>query len=319
MKMLNPELPASNSPRLTRALLALSLSLLGLIAPVLTHAQAAQSAVAAADQLPLWEVSRDGSSIYLLGSVHMLRQEAYPLDEALYDAFDSASVMAFEIDLGTAAASAPLMMARGMYMDGQTLRSVLPEDVYADLERRVTPLGIPIQALDMMKPWLASLTLNALSLQQAGFDAQLGVDMHFYERGLGQGKRVAAMETIEDQLSAFDGLNAQQQTDLLRSTLDDMDESLEQMDEISAVWATGDVERLAEMMTESMGEQPELRERLLYARNRNWIPKIEALLAADEPAIVIVGLGHMVGDGSVTQLLVERGYEVTRVAPAGVR
>jgi uncharacterized protein YbaP (TraB family) len=308
---------APGSSRLSRALLALTLPLTALLAPVVTHAQAGQPA-AVSDQLPLWEVSRDGSSIYLLGSVHMLRPEAYPLDEAFYDAFDSAAVMAFEVDLATAAASAPMMMARGMYSDGQTLRTVLPPELYADLQQRVAPLGIPLQALDMMKPWLVSLTLNALALQQAGFEAQLGVDMHFFERGTSQGKRIVAMETIEDQLDVFDGLDPAQQAALLRTTLNDMDKTLEQMDEISSVWASGDVERLAEMMTESMGDQPELRERLLYARNRNWIPRIEALLAAGDPAIVIVGLGHMVGEGSVTQLLTDRGYEVERVAPAAV-
>jgi uncharacterized protein len=302
--------------RLTRSILSRSLPLLALFAPLSAGAQASPGS---SEQLPLWEVSRGDNSIYLLGSVHMLRPDAYPLDEALYDAFDGASVMAFEIDLSKALEAAPLMMSRGMYMDGRTLRSVLPEDLYAELTSRLSPLGIPTQAIDMMKPWLVSLTLSTLAMQQAGFQPQLGVDMHFFERGSGQGKRIAAMETIEDQLAVFDGLGTEQQVELLRTTLEDMDETIEQMDEITAVWSTGDVERLAAILNESMEEQPELMERILHQRNRNWIPRIEELMQAGEPAIVIVGLGHMVGEGGVTELLAQRGYEVVRVAPAAVR
>jgi uncharacterized protein len=67
------------------------------------------------------------------------------------------------------------------------------------------------------------------------------------------------------------------------------------------------------MFTEAMREQPLLMDRLLYERNRNWIPGIEALLHGDETAIVIVGMGHLVGEGSVVALLRERGYDVARV------
>ncbi len=302
--------------RLARAVIPFVVAFAGLALPSIVSAQGADGQ---SDRIPLWEVSRDGASIYLLGSVHVLRPESYPLNEALYEAFDAAEVVAFEVDLGAAMEAATMMMARGMFQGGETLRTALPPDVYDDLASHLAALGMPIQAMAPMKPWLVGMTLNALSLQQAGFDAELGVDMHFYQRGVTQGKRVVGLETMEDQINVFDGLTPAQQVEFLRGTLEEMDGAAEQMEEIATVWATGDIERLSEMMNESLRDQPELAEKLLLERNRNWIPQIEELLAGDEPAIVIVGLGHMMGEGSVTELLSARGYTVERVAPVGAR
>jgi uncharacterized protein YbaP (TraB family) len=307
----------SRSKRYASCTLAVLLSLLFAFPfPTPADGQVAAGSDAA---LPLWEVSRGEDRIYLLGSVHMLRPESYPLDPALYEAFDAAEVVAFEIDLGAAAAAAPLMMARGLYTDGRTLRSELPAAVYQDVGSRAAAYGIPLQALEPMKPWLVSITLNGLALQRLGYAPNLGVDMHFFERARSSGKRIQALETIEDQVQVFDGLSADQQASLLESTLDEIESAADTMDEIASIWARGDVQRLADMMNESLEEHPVLLERILYQRNRNWVPQIEALLAADQPAIVIVGMGHMVGSGSVTDLLREKGYRVEPVVAAGAR
>jgi uncharacterized protein YbaP (TraB family) len=279
------------------------------IAPAL-HGQAGGEAI------PLWEVSRDGHSIYLLGSVHSLRPGSYPLDEALYDAFDSATLVAFEIDPGLLEEAAPAMLAGGMYGPGESLRAALPEDLYAQLAERVDALGMPVQAFDPLKPWLVAITVSAIATQGSGFDPRLGIDMHFHERAIATGKEVVGLETIDDQIGVFEGLGTQQQLAFLRSTLDEMDGISSTMDEIADVWASGDVERLGEMMNESLAGQPELADALLRGRNEKWVPGIEEIFDSGREAIVIVGLGHMTGEGSVTELLAARGYRVERVVPA---
>lgn len=271
------------------------------------------------ESLPLWEVTDGQRKLFLMGSVHMLSADAYPLNGALYDAFDEAEVMAFEVDIGEAAAAAPLLLSRGGLHPGESLRALIPEDLYLELERKAAEIGIPVQAFDSMKPWFASLMLNSVALQSVGFEAALGIDMHFYERGIQQGKQRFALETTLEQIEVFDGLTLEQQTDFLRSTIDDLGNAPAQVEEITAIWVAGDLDRLSQMMRESMGEQSAVLERLLFSRNRNWIPKIEELLAEESTAIVIVGLGHMIGDGGVTELLRERGYTVQRVTPVTSR
>lgn len=263
--------------------------------------------------LPLWEVTDGTNTVHLLGSIHLLRPEAYPLDPAIYRVFDAADVVAFELDFAEVAEAGLAMMQRGMLEGGQTIAEVLPDDLLEELERRATELQLPVAMVHAMKPWLTSLTLSTLFLQQAGFDAAAGVDMHFHERAAGTGKRIIGLETIDDQLDALDGLSDDAQTALLRSTLAELDSSAVMLDKTTALWQRGDAEALAAMNTESMRGQPELVERLLDQRNRRWVPQIESLLRGGEPAMVIVGVAHLVGEGSVVELLRERGYRITRV------
>src|SRR5690606_5644391 len=155
------------------------------------------------DGLPLWEVQGHGNTVYLLGSIHLLRPEAYPLDPAIYEAFDAAQTVAFEIDLEEMMQGSVEMMTRGALPPGRTLSDVLPADVYAELERRVAGMPMPLAALQGLKPWLVSMTLSVLSLQQAGYDASMGLDMHFHLRAREVGKQTMGLETVKDQIDAM--------------------------------------------------------------------------------------------------------------------
>lgn len=272
----------------------------------------AQTTATAPGLLPLWEVTDGRGTVYLLGSIHMLRADMYPLDDAIYAAFDDADIAAFEINLDSATAAAPLIAMRGMYQDGRSLRTVLPPDLFAELEEHFGNVGVPMQAVAMMKPWMAALSVSALMLQQAGYEGAQGVDMHFFERARSNGIRVASFETMEQQIDVFDGMPESEQIAYLRSTLEDLDDFVDMLDGATEMWRRGDAEAIAAMMTESMESQPNLRRRLLDDRNAAWIPRIEELLRSGDTAIVIVGMAHLVGEGSVTDLLRDRGYTVTR-------
>lgn len=263
--------------------------------------------------LPLWEVTGGSSTVHLLGSIHLLRPDVYPLDPTIYEVFDSADVVAFELDAAEVAQASAAMMARGTYQSDRTIADDLPADLVGELEQRGQELSLPPEVVRRMKPWFAAMTLSALVLHRAGFDALSGIDLHFQQRAAAAGKRTVGLETAEDQLSALDGLSAEAQVVLVRRTLADLDSAAAQLDRATALWQAGDAEALAAMMTESMRGQPELEERLLSNRNRNWVPQIEALLRGGERAMVIVGLAHLVGEGSVVDLLEKRGYTVQRL------
>lgn len=294
----------------------------GLIGPIAFAATMVASAPAGQGEevregLPLWEVRGGGNTVYLLGSIHLLRQDAYPLDPAIYEAFDAAQTVVFEIELTELMQGGVEMMTRGMLPQGRSLADVVPADLYAELERKVAGMPIPFDAIKRMKPWMAAMTLTSAALAQAGFDATHGIDVHFHQRALQAGKRTMGLETMTDQIEALDGLSEAAQIALLRSTVADLDSAAVQLDRATEMWRRGDVEGLVEMLTRSMRDQPELHERLLTARNRRWVPQIEELLRTGTPAMVVVGLGHLVGKGSVVEMLQERGYTVTRV-PATV-
>jgi uncharacterized protein YbaP (TraB family) len=285
--------------------------------PPAPAAAAPAPAEATAQALPLWELTHEGRTLYLLGSVHLLRPDVYPLDEAIYAAFEEAEVVAFELDFDQMMAAAPMMMQRGTFDDGRTLRQVLPAEVYAELEAQVRATPLPMEAVERMKPWMASLALSSLVLQQGGFEAAAGIDLHFHERARAAGMEIIGLETMEDQIDVFEGMSEEAQVAMLRSTLEQLDETVAELDAATELWRRGDTEGLAAMFVEQMGDQEEAMERLLFARNRAWIPEIETLLERPQTAIVIVGVGHLAGEQNVIDLLRERGYEVRQVVATG--
>jgi uncharacterized protein len=269
--------------------------------------------------LPLWEIRQaDGPTVFLMGSVHLLRPEVYPLDDGLYEAFDRAGIVAFEMDFRKAQAQAMQLMQRGVFDDGRTLRDVLPADVHAAVVDILQPVGLPEEQIDMLRPWMAALTLTNVVLQAGGYDVAAGIDHHFFERAVTTDQTVIGLETLDDQLKVFEGLSEEQQVKMLTSTLDELDSTVEMLNKATEYWQRGQAEPIAKLLTEAMRDQEELLERLLYERNRNWIPQIEALLAGKENAIVIVGMGHLVGEQSVVEMLQERGHEVTQHQTIGV-
>ncbi|MBR9990697.1 MAG: TraB/GumN family protein [Gemmatimonadetes bacterium] len=289
--------------------------LIGMTACAPSVSQQTQAAVPA-DALPLWEVTDGHGTVYLLGSIHMLRPGAYPLDDAIYAAFDESAVATFELNLDSAVAAAPQMLARGTYQDGRTLATVLPSELYAELSERLGGLGVPVQAVSGMKPWLIALTLTALTLQQAGYETAQGVDRHFFDRAQAADKRITSLETMDQQLDTFNGMSEAEQIAFLRATLDDLGESIDMIDEMTELWKRGDAEAIAGMMTESLEDQPNLKRRMLDDRNQAWVPQIEAMLRSGETSMVIVGMGHLIGEGSVIDLLLGRSHSVTRKAAA---
>lgn len=286
-----------------RTVLALTVAAATLAAPLAAQDTEERS-------LPLWEVTHEDATVYLIGSVHMLRPEVYPLPEPLTAAFRDADRVAFELDFAELDAAGPEMLSRGSYGDGRTLADDIPEDLYEEIREHLEARGLPPAAFSNMKPWMVALTLSALVVQQGGFEVDAGLDMHFYEKAQEAGTEVVALETVDEQIQVFDGLGREAQVAYLRSTVEEVDEMVDQMDELTALWEAGDTEGLADALTESLGEHPELQERILFQRNEAWVSDIHSFLEEGGTTTVIVGAGHLVGPGSVVDLLEKEGREV---------
>lgn len=263
--------------------------------------------------LPLWEVSQEEATVYLMGSVHMLRPEIYPLPDPLVEAFERADRVVFELDFAELDAAGPEMLTRGSYDDGRTLADDLPEDLHAEVQVQLREHGLPPTAFAGMKPWLAALTLSSLTVQQGGYQVDAGLDMHFYERASEEEVEVRALESIDEQIQVFEELGREAQVAYLRSTVEEMDDMVDRMDELTALWQAGDAAGLADVLTASLAEHPELERRILYDRNEAWVPQIQSYLHGTGTTTVIVGAGHLVGDGSVVDLLQREGYAVQQV------
>ena len=149
-----------------------------------------------------------------------------------------------------------------------------------------------------------------LPLLQAGWQPNSGVEMVLRQRG--ENKQRGALETVGEQVALFDTLPMDAQLELLDATVENLDRVVSSLDLMKAEWLEGDADALGEIMNAEM-DDPELRERLLVNRNRNWVDWLETRLDTPGTVFVAVGAGHLAGEGSVQSLLAERGLTVERI------
>ncbi|WP_120078604.1 TraB/GumN family protein [Aurantiacibacter odishensis] len=287
---------------LTASALALSLGTLASPAMADDHAEASGPA--------LWSLSDEDTTIYLFGTIHVLPEGETWFDDRVAAAFDASEELVFEIDMDEAASSAQMMASLAMLPEGQTLRSLMTEENRAEYEAALDGLGVPAAALDPVEPWAATLNLAMLPLMQAGWQPNSGVEMVLRQRG--EDKQRGALETVEEQIALFDTLPMDAQLELLDATVENLDRAVSSLEAMKAEWLEGDADTLGEIMNEEM-DDPELYERLLVNRNRNWVDWIETRMDAPGTVFVAVGAGHLAGEGSVQSLLEERGLTVERI------
>jgi uncharacterized protein len=165
----------------------------------------------------LWKATSRQGVVYLVGSVHLLTKDYYPLSPALDDAYKDSDLLVEEVDMGEMLApDAQMQIAmRGMLPAGQSLEKVVAPATMTLVTKTVADLGVSVEPLKQFKPWMLALYLLGLEWQKAGFDADLGLDKHFYDRAKTDGKHVQALETLEYQIARFDEMPMDQQDHLL--------------------------------------------------------------------------------------------------------
>jgi uncharacterized protein len=264
-------------------------------------------------KLFMWTVSAAGAPpTYLMGSLHVLTPEYYPLNPRIDAAFARSTVLVEEVDLDemTSPTTAMALLGKAMFTDGRTLDQVIAPELYQTVVTRAEKAGLPAVAIQRMKPWMAAVTLTMPALKAEGFNANLGVDRHFFDRAKTAGLERRGLETVAYQFDRLDQMSPGLQEAMLRSVVADLDAQLANVREMADAWARGDTATLEKHLLAALKESPELYERLLVERNRNWVEPVERCLLQKTACFVVVGAAHLVGPDSLVAMLRKRGYVV---------
>jgi uncharacterized protein len=262
----------------------------------------------------LWELHGKHNTVYILGSIHVLRPSDYPLAPAVLNAYGNAKSIFMEVNLQEIDSQQMQMelLASARLPEGKTLPDIMGKQRYERAGALARELGIDISIFDAFAPWFVAEAISQLQLQQLGFQPASGVEMFFLEHARSDGKSVAGLETVHDQIALFTALSLDAQADYLISSLEEAHDLPKEVDDMVHAWQRGDTLWFADQMKSEFGRDPALYQSLLVARNRKWVPKIEALLNDDKNYLVIVGTGHLVGQGSVIELLGKDGIVATQ-------
>jgi uncharacterized protein YbaP (TraB family) len=265
--------------------------------------------------LLLWQIDGASNSIFLLGSIHMLREKDHPIPSAIYDAYSQAEALIMEIDMDDIdpVADQALATELGLIQDGRSLPDLMGPELYAEAESLAETLQIPLRLLDKSEPWYAAINVEMMMLMRIGFNPTHGIEFHLTEIARRDNKEIFGLETTRQQLEILDRLSLPSQRDLLIQTLSDSAELSEVMDDMVDAWRYGDIEFLEKNLLADMQEFDELHQAIVVNRNRNWVVRIEELLREKDNYLIIVGALHLVGDQGVPNLLSQRGFDVIQL------
>ncbi len=263
----------------------------------------------------LWKLASDNGSVYLLGSIHLLKRPDATLKPIIDETFNKTKRLVFEVDLVNESPEKmqKLILQKGVNPDGKTLQQKVSRETFQWATIWANELGIDIKMLTPFKPWVAGLTMLVMHLQKLGYDPNSGVDRQLAERAKLANKPVSGLESAESQFELLDRLSAGLQELMLRHSLREMEQIGKLVDDMVRAWRDGDIAAAEKLFLESMTEYPELQEKMLDERNRNWLPQIEKFVNSGEDTLVVVGAAHLVGKNGLIELLKARGYKLEQM------
>ena len=281
---------------------------------LLLAATAAAKGAEADDRICLWSIQTATTELYLLGSIHAVKPDMYPLPEAFERAYGKADTLVVEVNpYDMQPSDLLLMQEKGHYQDGDTIEDNLSPDTLMLLHEYLAEEGMSMDSLRTMRPWLLSMTLAIRQITALGYDPSLGIDIHFLGRAR-QAKRILQLETISEQIGILADDPPHIQELILKANLIGLDETEAMLDVLIDAWKRGDVDEMYSITTMASDEDPVLDSwlnKLITERNLRMVEKIKGYLSTKGSFLVIAGALHMGGEQGIVNLLRER-YTVTQ-------
>jgi uncharacterized protein len=264
---------------------------------------------------PVWAIHGPHNTVYLAGSVHLLKSGDSALPAAFDRAYAGSRGLVMELDVGNVnpLEAGGWMLEHGMLPAGVTLRQRLGDTRYQRVATEAQRLGLPPEMLQQLQPWVIGLQLLQMQYQQLGFEADDGVEQQLDHRAQADGKPVTGLETLGEQLGALGSMSEDDQTRFLDMIVAEMGDVGSDTQQVITAWRAGDAARLAALLSDEYKSFPALYRTLVSERNKHWMPQLQKLLQANQDYFVVVGALHLVGDGGLLDLMRHAGYRAEQL------
>lgn len=260
----------------------------------------------------LWVLKDEDTTIYLFGTVHILKPGLSWFDEAVKDAFDESDELVIEMIKPDPAAMVKIVNDLAIDTTGVSLRDKLSAENRANYEAAMISLELPVNAFDPLEPWFASVSMSLVPLMKSGYANSSGVEDALTSHAKVQNMKLVGLETAEQQLGFFDNLPEDVQIRFLNFNVDSIGEIADGMENMVAHWANANISALAELMNAGL-EEKILYETLLSNRNAKWAEWVNERMDQPGTVFLAVGAGHLAGDASLQAQLKTHGLKAKRV------
>lgn len=263
-------------------------------------------------QPPLWVVHGPHGVVVLFGSVHLLPPGLDWEPPRLAQAARQARDIWFEVPLDDAAVLTATQIAveRGLQPAGATLDAQLSDAGRARLARVAQANGVAPDGLQRLRPWLAEITLSLAGYRRVGAVQDQGVERQLETKLPARIER-RAFETPREQIDALSTAPVPDQVASLEETLVELEAGDAGYGQLIKAWMAGDIAGLKRQALDPlMTGAPGVYRAMVIDRNRRWVDAIEARLKAPGEALMVVGVGHLIGPDGLPTLLRAKGLSV---------
>ncbi len=268
----------------------------------------------------MWDIQGGKNNAYLLGSIHIMPEDTYPLDDKIENAFKKADVLVVEVDITTIDQGKiqTFIAEKACYEEGKNLQTEIPAEMYKSLSDKFEELGVPMTQIDIYKPWFVSMNLGLLSLQKLNVTAGQGIDLHFLNQANEKEMEILDLETAGAQLEILASNPDQVQIDYLQYSIEDYEQGVVVFMEMLEAWKTGDTEKMNKVSKVKMLEMGEELPGIIDFYNKLFTERDEKILQKiiehlenedDHTYFIIVGALHLVGEDGLIKLLNNKGYK----------
>lgn len=268
----------------------------------------------------LFKVEQGGRTLYLFGTIHVGSQDFYPLEPRVAGVLKKAPVLALEIDpLGDQERLARALRKYGMAVHGGPSIASLTPDWRRRLDRLLKQYQIAPEAVSAMRPWMLASVLTVGEFTAQGYDPALAVDAYLSRQAHDNGQRVVELESPEAQMALFGKLTASDQVRFLEEAIAGIEDQgqADQSREIADAWRHADIKGLDALAVKSAADDSLsgrfVQKVLLDGRNPALADSMVRLMARENNSLAAIGVLHLVGKGSVPELLRKRGLKVERI------
>jgi uncharacterized protein YbaP (TraB family) len=284
---------------------------LGRLMAVVASAVLALFASPAHAEPAMWVVKDADSTIYLLGTFHLTKPGMTWRSDKIDAAFKESNELWLEASENGDQAMLQGLVTKYGFDPAHPLSSKLSGEDWARAQSAAKAGGVPVSALERMRPWLAAISLVVAPAMKQGYDPAKGADKVLEASAVAARKTIKSFETPEQHIVLIASLSKESEITMLVQSLDDLASRPDYVDRMADAWMAGDIDALEAMSTGRLKGAPELYDTMFVRRNLNWCDQIAVIMKGAGTTFVAVGAGHLVGDQSVPAILAERGFTVT--------
>ncbi len=271
-----------------------------------------QSATVNADPA-LWVVKDADTTIYLFGTIHVMKPEVQWFDGGVKAAYNASSEVVIEMIQPETKLIQAAIQKYAIDPKGVPLSRKLPANTLTAYNKTMESLNQPVAAFEPFEPWFVVSALGVIPLQKYGFSTDAGIEQVLTRAVKADGKKLGQLETLDQQLGFFDNLPEATQIKLLDETLKEMSNYGKNMNTMLSHWTDGRPDRLGTLINKGLKATPEISKVLLADRNANWANWIENRLKTPGTTFVAVGAGHLAGKQSVQDFLKRKKIKAVRI------